>query len=111
MTEETKECQMCHQVFPKDSFYKRKDRNGEYTWILSYCNSCEINRSKQFKKKDPEKHRLTCNCRSNKYYNENKDKYKIYHKRSYFRKLSPEKKIKYKIMIMKKYPEIADQIF
>ena len=28
---ELKECQLCHQMLPKDHFYKRKDRNGEYT--------------------------------------------------------------------------------
>ena len=30
MTEELKECQLCHKSFPKSNFYKRKDRNGEY---------------------------------------------------------------------------------
>ena len=36
-TEELKECQLCHQMLPKDQFYKRKDRNGEYNWTMSYC--------------------------------------------------------------------------
>ncbi len=37
MTEELKECQLCHKSFPKSNFYKRKDRNGEYNWKTSYC--------------------------------------------------------------------------
>ena len=37
MTEELKECQLCHQMLPKSDFYKRKDRDGEYTWTMSYC--------------------------------------------------------------------------
>ena len=39
MTEEVKlkECQLCHQILPISSFYKRKDRNGKYNWTMSYC--------------------------------------------------------------------------
>ena len=105
-----KECQMCHQVFPKSEFYKRKDRNGEFGWIASYCKKCDMEQSKQQKKKDPEKYKNYCNNRSFEYYNENKDKYQIYHKRSYYKKLSPKKQIKYKERLYEKYPEIAEKI-
>jgi Pyruvate/2-oxoacid:ferredoxin oxidoreductase delta subunit len=44
MTEEVevKECQLCHRMLPKEQFYKRKDRDGEHTWVVSYCKECEI---------------------------------------------------------------------
>ena len=38
---ELKECQLCHQMLSKDQFYKRKDRNGEYNWTMSYCGPCD----------------------------------------------------------------------
>ena len=31
-SKELKECQLCHQMLPKEQFYKRKDRNGEYNF-------------------------------------------------------------------------------
>ena len=46
-----KECQQCHQILSKEQFYKRKDRNGEHTWTASYCKPCDIEQSKQQKKK------------------------------------------------------------
>jgi len=66
--------------------------------------------TKKQNKKDPEKYREYSTNRSKRYYNENKDKYKIYHKRSYYKKLSPEKQIKYKQMLIEKFPEIVDKI-
>ena len=50
MTEELKECQLCHKSFPKYNFYKRKDRNGEYNWKTSYCKSCEIKKERKQEK-------------------------------------------------------------
>lgn len=31
---ELKECQLCHQILPISSFYKRKDRDGEYNQLF-----------------------------------------------------------------------------
>ena len=41
-SKELKECQLCHQMLPKDQFYKRKDINGEYNWTISYCGKCDL---------------------------------------------------------------------
>ena len=41
MTEELKEYQLCHQILPKSDFYKRKDRDEEYTWNMGYCGPCD----------------------------------------------------------------------
>ena len=105
-----KECQMCHQVFPKSEFYKRKDRNGEYNWTMSYCGSCDIIKVKQSKVKNPEHYREYINKYNNDYYHQYKDKVRIYYKRSYYKKLSPEKQIKYREKLQKKYPEIVHLI-
>lgn len=51
---ELKECQLCHQMFPTDQFYKRKDRNGEYKWTISYCDSCNVEKTKESRHKNPE---------------------------------------------------------
>jgi hypothetical protein len=49
MTEEVKhelkECQLCHQMLPISSFYKRKDRNGEQNWTMSYCGKCDLKKA------------------------------------------------------------------
>ena len=43
---ELKECQLCHQMLPKEQFYKRKDRNGEYNWTMS-CSPCNLEKTKK----------------------------------------------------------------
>ena len=48
--------------------------------------------------------------KSNKYYNENKDKVKIIQKRYYYNKLSPERKLKYRQKLLENFPDIVDQI-
>ena len=58
MTEELKECQLCHQMLPKSDFYKRKDRDGEYTWTMSYCGPCDMVKVKQSKVKNPEHYKV-----------------------------------------------------
>ena len=105
-----KECQSCHQVFPKDSFYKRKDRNGEHSWQVSYCCSCNTRKVKECKVKNPEHYKQYNNNYNQKYYHENKDKYKIYQKRAYYKKLSPEKKLKYRKKLQENFPDIINQI-
>ena len=105
-----KECQMCHQVFPKSEFYKRKDRNGEYNWTMSYCGSCDIIKVKQSKVKNPEHYREYINKYNNDYYHQYKDKVRIVQKRYYYNKLSFEKQIKYKERLQEKYPELVDLI-
>ena len=107
---ETKECQMCHQVFPIDNFYKRKDRNGEYTWKTSYCSKCDVEKVKESRQKNPEHYREYKKNYNNKYYHEHKDKVKIVQKRYYYNKLSFVKKIKYKQKMIKNFPEWADLI-
>jgi len=110
MTEELKECQLCHKSFPKSNFYKRKDRNGEYNWKTSYCKSCEIKKGKETRKNNPEHYRKYKKEYTNKYYHENKDKVKIIQKRYYYNKLSPEKQIIYKQRLQKKHPEWVNLI-
>jgi hypothetical protein len=41
-------------MFPTDQFYKRKDRNGEYKWTISYCDSCNVEKTKESRHKNPE---------------------------------------------------------
>ena len=111
MTEDVlKECRLCHQMLPVDQFYDRKDRDGEYNWKTSYCKSCDIEHSKQQKKKNPDKYKEYCNNRSFQYYHENKDKYQIYHRRAYYKRLSPEKQKKYIEKLQKKSPNIVNKI-
>ena len=110
MGDNTKKCQICHQDLPIDNFYKRKDRDGKHNWALSYCKKCEIERATQHKHKDPDKYKEYCRTRSTRYYNENKDKYQIYHKRAYYKKLSPERKLKYREKLLENFPDIVDQI-
>ena len=108
--EELKECQSCHQSFPKKEFYKRKDRNGEYKWLTSYCKSCEINKSNKYKKNNKEIFRESINKSRNKHYHQNKDKVKIIQKRYYYRNLTPEKQEKYKRKLENKYPDIVNKV-
>ena len=110
MGDNTKVCQLCHQDLPIDNFYKRKDRDGKHNWVLSYCKKCEITRALQYKHQDPEKYREESRIKSNKYYNENKDKVKIIQKRYYYNKLSPERKLKYRQKLLENFPDIVDQI-
>jgi hypothetical protein len=110
MTEELKECQLCHQMLPKSDFYKRKDRNGEYNWMVSYCKQCEVIKVKKFKKQDPEKYKEYNRQQSENYYSNNKNKVSIIQKRYYYNKLPLDKKEKYKQKIYEKYPDIVDQI-
>jgi 5'-3' exonuclease len=110
VTEELKECQLCHQILPKSDFYKRKDRDGEYTWTMSYCTSCSLQNVIETRQKNPEHYKEYNKEYLSQYYSNNKDKYQIYYKRYYYSKLSPEKQIKYKQKLLDKYPEIVDQI-
>jgi hypothetical protein len=50
---ELKECQLCHQMLPKEQFYKRKDRNGNPNWTMSYCGSCDNIKVKESRGKKP----------------------------------------------------------
>ena len=110
MTEELKECQLCHKSFPKSNFYKRKDRNGEYNWKTSYCKSCKYIQVIKDRENNIEKYRTYQKEYGNNYYHENKDKIRIIQKRYYYNKLSPEKQIIYKKKLQEKYPEIVDKI-
>ena len=107
---ELKECQLCHQMLPKEQFYKRKDRNGEYNWTMSYCGSCNVEKTKESRHKNPEHYKEYYKERSKNYYEENKDKYLVYQKKYYFRRLSPEKQVIYKQKIQEKYPNLVDKI-
>jgi len=93
---ELKECQLCQQMFPTDQFYKRKDRNGEYNWITSYCTSCEVEKAKETRLNNPEHYQEYKKEYINKYYHENKDNVKIIQKRYYYKKLSLDKQFIYK---------------
>ena len=105
-----KECQLCHQLLPEDKLYKRKDRNGEPNWKVSYCKECEINKSNKYKKENKEIFRESINKSRNKHYHNNKDKLRIVQKRYYYNKLPLEKKEKYKLKLQEKYPEWVEQI-
>ena len=111
MTEELKECQLCHQMLPKSNFYKRKDRDGEYTWTMSYCGPCDLKKVKKSKAKKPEYYKEYGTNHSRKYYGENKDKIQIIRKRYYYNNLSPEKQIIYKQKLQDKYPDIFNKLF
>ncbi len=113
MTEEVelKECQLCHQMFPKDQFYKRKDRNGQPNWTMSYCGACDMKKVKQSKDKNPEYYKEYGTNHSQKYYHENKDKIQIIRKRYYYNKLSPDKQIIYKKNLQEKHPDIFNKLF
>ena len=107
---ELKECQLCHQMLYKDQFYKRKDRNGEYNWIRSYCNSCDSLKVKETINQNPEHYKKYNREYNHNHYHNNKDKYKIYQKRYYYKNLSPEKQVIYKEKLQEKYPDIVDQV-
>ena len=70
---ELKTCQLCRQIFPKEKFYKRKDRNGEPNWTMSYCGSCDAKKASESRAKNPKYYKNYYNNKSNIYYNENKD--------------------------------------
>ena len=108
---ELKECQLCHKSFPKSNFYKRKDRNGEYNWTMSYCGICDAKKVKESRDKNPEYYKEYGTKHSRKYYSENKDKIQIIRKRYYYNKLSSEKQQIYKQKIQEKYPDIFNKIF
>jgi hypothetical protein len=78
---ELKECQLCHQMLPISSFYKRKDRNGGYNWKTSYCKECCLQNVVETRKNNPEHYNEYNKEYLSQYYEENKDKYKIYYKR------------------------------
>ena len=90
---ELKECQLCHQMLPKDQFYKRKDRNGEYNWKTSYCKSCEVKKVNDYREENREKYNNYNNEYHKEYYQNNKNKVTIIQKRYYYNKLSPEKQV------------------
>lgn len=110
MSDILKECQMCHQSFPIDQFYRRKDRNGKYTWKVSYCRPCVMKLVKKTKKNDLQKYKEYNRCQADKYYHNNTDKIKIIQKRYYYRKLPFEKQIKYKQKLQENFPEWVDKI-
>ena len=105
-----KECQLCHQMLPKEQFYKRKDRDGEHNWTMSYCGPCDAIKVNASRAKKPEYYTEYKREHTNKYYHNNKKKVKIIQKRYYYNKLSPEKQVVYKQKIQEKYPEWVDQI-
>lgn len=112
MAEEVlKECQLCHKLLPKENFYDRKDRNGEYTWKRSYCGSCNNIIISKSKSKKADYYREKNNDYKNNYYHQNKEKVQIVQKRYYYNKLPKEKKEKYKQKLKEKYPEFIDKIF
>ena len=78
---ELKECQMCHMILPKDQFYKRKDRDGEQNWTMSYCPPCDVIKVKGWQDKNPEHYKSYNREYNNNHYHQNKDKYKIYQKK------------------------------
>ena len=108
---ELKECQLCHQMLPKSLFYKRKDRDGNYTWIMSYCGACDNIKVKESRSKNPEYYKEYGTNHSRKYYNENKDKVQIIRKRYYYNNLLPEKQIIYKQKLLDNYPDIYHKLF
>ena len=108
---ELKECQLCHQMLPKEQFYKRKDRNGEYNWTISYCGACNVEKTKESRHKNSEHYKEYSKNQGYEYYNNNKDKIKIIRKRYYYNKLSPDKRNKYKQKLQEKYPDLIDKIF
>ena len=110
MTEKLKECQLCHQMLPKSNFYKRKDRDGEYTWTMSYCGPCNVKKTKISRHKNPEYYKEYSKNQGYEYYYDNKDKIQIIRKRYYYNKLPLDKKEKYRQKLQEKYPEIVDQI-
>ena len=110
MTKELKECHLCHQILPRSLFYKRKDRDGEPNWTMSYCNSCDLEKVKKAKAKNPEYYREQNNIYKNNYYHKNKDKVRIVQKRYYYNKLSPEKQVIYKEKLKEKYPDFVDEV-
>ncbi len=107
---EMKQCQKCHNEFPREDFYKRQDRNGEYKWKMSYCKKCSMLLCKEARKKNPEKFKEYNKKNFNKYYHENKDKVRIIQKRYYYNKLPPEKQVKYKHKVENTWPEWVEQI-
>lgn len=88
----TKKCNKCFLIFPINEFYRRKDRQGNYTWRMSYCKNCM-----RIKKNESV-------AKNRKYYNDlERNRYtKIERKFLYFRKLSKEKKKKYLRKLEKK---------
>lgn len=111
MTNLTKECRLCHEILPLDQFYKRKDRNGNYTWKTSYCKSCCIYSKNKYQQLNKEKFKKGKNKYKRKYYKENPDKVKITQKRYYYSKLLPDKQKNYKMKIQQNFPDLFNQIF
>jgi len=107
---ELKECQLCHQMLPKDQFYKRKDRNGEYNWTVSYCKECETKKANNYREENRDTYNKYHKQYSTEYYHDNKDNIRIIQKRYYYNKLSPDKQNKYKQKLQEKYPEWVDKI-
>jgi len=110
MSEVLKECQLCHQMLPKEQFYKRKDRAGEPNWTMSYCGPCDNIKVKKSRSKNSEHYKDYNKEYLSQYYSNNKDKYQIYYKRYYYKKLSHDKQVLYKQKLQEKYPNIVDQI-
>ena len=57
MTEEEvelKEYQLCYQSLPKEQLYKRKDKDGEPKWTMSYCCPYDAIKASESRSKKPE---------------------------------------------------------
>ena len=109
-TVELKECQECHQIFPRDEFRKRKDRQGEMNWVIAYCNKCHSTRISQSRNKKKEKYKKYGREHFNNYYHTNKDKVRIVQKRYYYNKLPSEKQSRYKQKVENTWPEWVELI-
>ena len=109
--EEIKECQLCHQMLPMSSFYKRKDRNGEYNWAVSYCGKCDLKKANLSREKKKEYYKEYHKEQNQKYYNKNKDKIKKSRIYYYYNNLPINKKEEYKEKIKNKYPDLFHEIF
>ena len=111
MEEVLKECQLCHQLLPKDQFYDRKDRKGEHTWKVSYCGPCDLKKATNSREKNQAYYKKYNKNQNHKYYEEHKDEIQITRRRYYYNKLSHEKQIQYKKKLQEKYPELIEKIF
>lgn len=107
---EMKECRNCQILFERNSFRKRKNRNGEMSWVSAYCRKCECKKVVKSRNIHIEKYRIYHKKQSNDYYHENKDKVRIVQKRYYYNKLPPEKQVKYKQKVENTWPEWVEQI-
>jgi len=99
----TKKCNKCHFIFPIEKFYKRKDRQGNYTWRASYCRKCltilknqsYTNNKKYYRKYNREYQRS--------------DRSKLVLRKNYYLKLSQQRQILYLQKLKKRSTEFYDK--